>query len=142
MTVLIRGAVAVRVWLIVGYSQAFLGFGDSGLYVSSAEKALFGSPEYAAVYQKLAGYPIFLRIIHVFSGDLSVTILVQHILGIATGVLLYKAVRRTGAPPYLGLLPAAIVFFGGTGLFLEHTLLDDAPFAFAQAVGCTRPSAR
>ncbi len=135
MTVLTTGAIAVRAWLIVEYSQAFLGFPDSSLYVSSAEKALFGSPEYANFYQKLAGYPILLRIIHVFSSDLSVTILVQHILGIATGVLLYKAVRRTGAPPYLGLLPAAIVFFGGTGLFLEHTLLGDAPFAFAQAVG-------
>jgi hypothetical protein len=135
MTVLITGAITVRAWLIVGYSQAFLGFPDSGLYVSSAEKALFGSPEYAPFYQKPAGYSILLRIIHVFSSDLSVTILVQHILGIATGVLLYKAVRRTGAPPYLGLLPAAIVFFGGTGLFLEHTLLGDAPFAFAQAVG-------
>jgi hypothetical protein len=135
MTVLIAGAIAVRAWLMVGYGQAFLGFPDSGLYVSSAEKALFGSPSYAAIYQKPVGYPFFLRIIHVFSSDLSVTILVQHILGIATGVLLYKAVRRTGAPPYLGLFPAAVAFFTGTGLFLEHTLLGDAPFAFVQAVG-------
>jgi hypothetical protein len=135
MTVLIAGAIAVRAWLMVGYGQAFLGFPDSGLYVSSAEKALFGSPSYAAIYQKPVGYPLFLRIIHVFSSDLSATILVQHILGIAAGVLLYKAVRRTGAPAYLGLFPAAVAFFGGTGLFLEHTLLGDAPFAFVQAVG-------
>jgi len=66
MTVLIAGAIAVRVWLIVGYGQAFLGFPDSGLYVSSAEKALFGAPEYANAYQKTAGYPILLRIIHAF----------------------------------------------------------------------------
>jgi hypothetical protein len=135
MTALIAGAIAVRAWLVVGYGQAFLGFTDSGLYVSSAHRALFGSPLYAAIYEKPVGYPIFLRIIHFFSSDLGVTILVQHILGIAAGVLLYKAVRRTGAPPYLGLFPAAVVFFGGTGLFLEHTLLGDAPFAFVQAVG-------
>jgi hypothetical protein len=135
MTVLLAGAIAVRAWLILGYGQAFLGFPDSGLYVSSAEKALFGPTPHVAIYQKPVGYPIFLRIIHAFSSDLSVTILVQHLLGIATGVLLYKAVRRTGAPPYLGLFPAAVAFFGGTGLFLEHALLGDAPFAFAQAVG-------
>jgi hypothetical protein len=135
MTVLIAGAIAVRAWLIAGYGQAFLGFPDSGLYVSSAHYSLFRATTSIAIYQKPVGYPIFLRIIHVFSSDLSVTILIQHLLGIATGVLLYMAVRRTGAPPYLGLLPAAVVFFGGTGLFLEHTLLADAPFAFAQAVG-------
>lgn len=135
MTVLIAGAIAVRVWLILGYSQAFLGFPDTGLYVSSARGALFGSPEYGAFYQKPAGYSILLRIIHFYSSDLNVTIFVQHAFGIATGVLLYKAVRRTGAPPYLGLVPAAIVFFGGTGLFLEHSLLADAPFAFVQAIG-------
>jgi hypothetical protein len=135
LTALIAGAIAVRAWLMVGYGQAFLGFPDSGLYVSSAEKALFGRPGYAPIYQKPVGYSVFLRIIHVFSNDLSVTILVQHTLGIATGVLLYKAVRRTAAPPYLGLFPAAVAFFGGTGLFLEHALLADAPFAFVQAVG-------
>ena len=135
MTALIAGAIAVRAWLIVGYGQAFLGINDSGLYVSSAEKSLFGPTTSLAIYQKPVGYPIFLRIIHVISSDLSVTILVQHLLGIATGVLLYGAVRRTGAPPYLGLLPAAVAFFGGTGLFLEHTLVSDAPFAFFQAVG-------
>jgi hypothetical protein len=135
MTVLIAGAIAVRAWLIVGYSQAFLGFSDSGLYVLTAENELFAGPGHYALDQKPVGYPIFLRLIHAFSSDLSVTILVQHILAIATGVLLYKAVRRTAAPPYLGLFPAAIVFFGGTGLFLEHTLLGEVPFAFAQAVG-------
>jgi Dolichyl-phosphate-mannose-protein mannosyltransferase len=135
MTVLITGAVAVRAWLMVGYSQAFLGFPDSGLYVYSAAGPLFGHAQDPASVQKVAGYPILLRVIHFFSSDLSVTIFVQHVLGIATGVLLYKAVRRSGAPPYLGLLPAAIVFFGGTGLFLEHSLLADAPFAFVQALG-------
>jgi hypothetical protein len=135
MTALITGAIAVRAWLIVGYGQAFLGFPDSGAYVSSALNSLFGSATDLELPTKPVGYPIFLRIIHVFSSDLSVTILVQHLLGIATGVLLYGAVRRTGAPPYLGLFPAAVAFFGGTGLFLEHTLLGDAPFAFAQAVG-------
>jgi hypothetical protein len=71
--------------------------------------------------QKPAGYPIFLGLVHAFSDRLTLTILVQHSLGIATGLLLYKSVLRTGAPAWLGLLPAAVVFFGGTGLLLEHS---------------------
>ena len=45
------------------------------------------------------------------------------------------SVRRTGAPSWLGLLPAAVAFFGGTGLVLEHSLLADPLFAFLQVVG-------
>ncbi len=59
----------------------------------------------------------------------------QHCAGVATGVLLYKAVRRSGASPYLGLLPAAVVFFGGTGLMVEHALLSDSLFVAFQALG-------
>lgn len=68
------------------------------------------------------------------SEKLSFTIAVQHAGGVATGLLLYKAVGRTGAPRWLGLLPAAIVFFGGTGLLLEHALLADSLLSFLQAL--------
>jgi hypothetical protein len=128
--VLCAGAIAVRAWLIFGYGQGFIGFPDSSGYVLSAQRysTVFGS-------RQPAGYPLSLWVLHLFSDQLSVPILVQHVSGIVAGVLLYKAVRRTGAPPYLGLLPAAIVFFGGTGLFLEHSILSDSLFTFAQAVG-------
>ncbi len=129
ITALVAGAIAVRAWLIVAYGPAFLGFGDSHVYVLAAATGVFRDA------QKPAGYPVFLSIVHYFSHRLSFTILVQHVLGIATGLLLYKSVRRTGAPAWLGLLPAAIVFFGGTGLLLEHSLLADSLFAFLQALG-------
>jgi len=129
MVVLVGGAIAVRAWLVLGYGPAFLGFGDSHEYVSAALLGVFRDP------QKPAGYPLFLSLAHLFSDRLAFTILLQHTLGVTTGVLLYKALRRTGAPPWLGLLPAAVVFFGGTGLLLEHSLLADSLFAFAQALG-------
>jgi hypothetical protein len=125
----LAGAVAVRIWLMVGYGPAFLGFGDSHEYVTAATVGVFHD------LQKPAGYPIFLVLAHLLSDRLAFTILVQHGLGVATGLLLYGAVRRTGAPAWLGLFPAAVVFFGGTGLLLEHSLLGDSLFAFLQAVG-------
>jgi hypothetical protein len=129
LVALLAGAICVRVWLVASYRPAFLGFPDSGAYAHGAALNIFGDS------QRPAGYPFFLRIVHHFGDRLSFAIAVQHVLGIATGLLLYKAVRRTGAPPWLGLLPAAIVLFGGTGLILEHSLLADSLFAFLQAVG-------
>ena len=114
---------------MVSYRPAFLGFPDSHEYVTAATLNIFRDAQHPA------GYPFFLRLVHHLSDRLSFTILVQHALGVATGLLLYKSVRRTGAPPWLGLVPAAVVFFGGTGLFLEHSLLSDPVFAFLQAVG-------
>ncbi|MGO9319690.1 MAG: glycosyltransferase family 39 protein [Solirubrobacteraceae bacterium] len=127
--VLAAGAIAVRAWLMLDYGPAFLGFGDSHEYVTAATLGVFHD------VQKPAGYPIFLALLHLLSDRLTLTILVQHALGVATGLLLYASVRRAGAPAWLGLLPAAIVFFGGTGLLLEHSLLADPLFAFLQAVG-------
>jgi Dolichyl-phosphate-mannose-protein mannosyltransferase len=126
---LVVGAVGVRAWLIASYRPAFLGFPDSGQYALAAALNIFRDA------QRPAGYPLFLRFVHHLSDNLSFVIAVQHAMGIATGLLLYRAVRRTGAPVWLGLLPAAIVFFGGTGLILEHSLLADPLFAFLQAVG-------
>ncbi len=126
---LLAGAIAARAWLMLDYSPAFVGFGDSHEYVSAAALGVFRD------VQKPAGYPIFLGLLHLFSNQLTFTILVQHLLGVATGLLLFGAVRRTGAPAWLGLLPAAVVLFAGTGLLLEHSLLADPLFALLQAVG-------
>ncbi|HEV2974221.1 MAG TPA: hypothetical protein VGX69_04405 [Solirubrobacteraceae bacterium] len=129
LATLVAGAIAVRVWLIVGYGPAFVGFGDSHEYITAARLGVFHD------VQKPAGYPIFLALLHALSDRLTFTIVVQHALGVATGLLLCAAVRRTGAPPWLGFAPAAIAFFGGTGLLLEHSLLADPLFAFLQAFG-------
>ncbi|MGD1056243.1 MAG: glycosyltransferase family 39 protein [Solirubrobacteraceae bacterium] len=122
------GAIGVRAWFMIGYPTAFVGFPDAGLYLLAADFDIFLEA------QRPAGYPFFLRLVHHLSSNLLFTIGVQHVLGIATGLLLYRALRRTGAPPWLGLLPAAVVFFGGTGIFLEHSIMGDSLFAFLQAV--------
>ncbi|HEV3094139.1 MAG TPA: glycosyltransferase family 39 protein [Solirubrobacteraceae bacterium] len=129
LVALVGMAVGVRAWLMGSYPPAFLGFPDSYQYAFAAAKGIFSNTQHPA------GYPFFLRLVHHLSNTLSFTIAVQHVIGVATGVLLYMSVRRTGAPPWLGLIPAAIVFFGGTGLILEHSLLSDPLLAFLQAVG-------
>lgn len=122
------GAVGVRVWLMLAY-RPFLSYPDSSQYALAAALNIFRDAE------RPAGYPFFLRLVHHLSNRMSFTIALQHAGGVVTGLLLYKAVRRTGAPPLLGLLPAAVAFFGGTGLILEHSLLSDSLFTLLQAVG-------
>jgi hypothetical protein len=128
ISVLVAGAIGVRVWLMAQYGPAFLGFPDSAVYAFWTIEGSFRD------LQHPAGYSLFLRALEHLSNNLSFTIAVQHATGIATGLLLYKAVGRTGAPAWLGLLPAAVVFFGGTGLLLEHSLLSDSLLSFLQAL--------
>jgi hypothetical protein len=128
LTLLLAAAVAVRAWLMIGYGPGFLGFGDSHEYVVAADVGVFHD------VQKPAGYPIFLALAHALSDRLAFTIALQHVLGLAAGLLLLGAVRRAGAPLWAALFPAAIVFFGGTGVLLEHSLLADPLFSFLQAL--------
>lgn len=127
------GGLGVRAWLIAAYPPAFLGFGDSWQYAAAAARGIFSNPQHPA------GYPLFLDAVHLISSDVTSPIITQHMLSIGTGLLLFASVWMTGAPPWLGLLPAAVVFFGATGLILEHSLLADPLLAFLQALSiyCT-----
>jgi hypothetical protein len=129
LAALTAGAIGVRLWFMAAYRPAFLGFEDSHEYVFAAAQDVFRDPQHPA------GYPIFLGFLHLFSDSLSATILAQHVIGVLTGLVLYAAVRRTGAPRWVGLVPAAVAYFNGTGIFLEHSLLSDPLFAFLQALG-------
>ncbi len=129
LAALTAGAIGVRLWFMAAYRPAFLGFEDSHEYVIAAAQDVFRDPQHPA------GYPIFLGLLHVFSHTLAATILAQHAIGVLTGLVLYAAVRRTGAPRWVGLVPAAVAYFNGTGIVLEHSLLSDPLFAFLQALG-------
>ncbi len=129
LAVMLAAAIAVRAWFTFSYRPALLGFPDSHAYLSAAALNIFRDSQHPA------GYPFFLRLVRHLSDRLSFTILVQHVGGLATAVLLYVSVRRSGAPPWLGLIPAATVFFVGIGLLLEQALLADSLFAFLQALG-------
>ena len=126
MLVLAIGIV-LRVWFMLGYRPAFLGYADSAAYVRSADVDLFGSSF------RPAGYPAFLRLAHFASSNLSFTIALQHALGVGTAALLYASVRRVGGPRWAALLPAVAVVFDGLTLFLEHAVLSESVFDFAVA---------
>ncbi|HEX8073611.1 MAG TPA: hypothetical protein VF545_01385 [Thermoleophilaceae bacterium] len=124
---LVLAGAALRLALTLSYRPAFLGYPDSVDYIVGARDALFTDP------LRVAGYSFFLRVVHAADADLSFTIVVQHGLGIAAGILLFAAVRRVGGPPWLGLVPAAVVLLGGDQVFLEHAVLTESLYAFLTA---------
>lgn len=123
-------AIALRVLLMVGYSPAILYYPDERSYVSAAAGRLFGNA------YRPAGYALFLRVVHVFSHNLTVTIAVQHALGMANGVLAYAIARRIGTGRWFGLLAAAIIVLSGDQLYLEHILLSDGLFLTVLLLAC------
>ena len=87
--VLLVAAAAVRVLVQIAYRPALFFYGDSFAYLENAAKL---QPEPI----RPTGYPALLRAVLVVH-DLAAVPAVQHLLGLATGVLVYALVRRLGA---------------------------------------------
>lgn len=114
----------LRAFFLYRYRPALLGFPDSVVYVIDAHQGLFADP------LRVSGYALFLRLLHAIGPHLILVTIVQHGLGLASGLLLFDVVRRARAPIGLGLVPAAVVMLGGSELMLEHALLSDSLFIF------------
>jgi hypothetical protein len=105
-------------------APGFVGFPDTTIYIEDARTGIFNNP------LRVGGYSEFLRLMHGIRPHLSFAILMQHMLGLASGLLLFGAVWRAGFPRSLGLVPAAVVILGGSELFVEHAPLTEALFIF------------
>jgi len=117
--------ILLRILVSVGFSPAYIANPDAIAYLDAAGRNLWGFPE------RPAGYPLFLRVADfALFGKLPLLIALQHALGVATGLLLYLAVRRFGAPRGVALLPAAAVLLTGDQVFFEHAVLSEALFGF------------
>jgi hypothetical protein len=124
VTVLVAGAV-MRLLFLLAWRPAFFGFPDAITYVGLALEKLWVDPT------REVGYPLFLRELHAaFPTHLTWVIALQHLFGLASALLVFLAVRRSGGPPWLGLLPAALIALNGAEMFLEHTTLTESLFIF------------
>ena len=122
--VLLGVGLALRVWFLLVWSPALIGYSDSGVYFHGAVSSLWSDPI------RTVGYSMFLRVLHFIAPHLLLVIIVQHLLGLLAAALIFLTVRRCGGPRALGLAPAAIIAIGGDQLFLEHAALSDSLFTF------------
>ncbi len=74
-----------------------------------------------------AGYPLLLRVLEPFHSLLLVTTL-QHLMGIALGVIIYGLLRSRGLPAWGATLAAVPTLFDSRQIWLESSILSDTLF--------------
>lgn len=128
LAVLLVIGVAVRIVAFTAWWPASTTLADAIPYSVYAATDPLGDPQHPV------GYPALLALIGVFTRDVAVTIVIQHIAGIAAALVLFAAVRRMTGSPWPALAPAAVVLLNADVVFLEHTIMSEGPFLAALAV--------
>ncbi len=105
-------AVGLRIVVLIAYWPGLELFTDSYDYLALAHAVVPGT-------WHPAGYPLFLVALSA-TGQLGVVIVVQHLMGIAMGFLIYRLVLRLGARRSLAALAALPVLLDGYQLSLEQ----------------------
>ncbi|WP_235855085.1 hypothetical protein [Nonomuraea aridisoli] len=116
---LFAAGAALRVLAMLGYRPA-LWFPDTYTYVVTV---FHPRPDLV----RPAGYSMFLKLLEPLHSFGAVA-LAQHLLGLATGLLVYRAARR--APRWAATLAAAPVLLDAYQVELEHLLVSDTLFMF------------
>lgn len=111
--------VSLRVILMVTYFPAVMLSYDSPRYARVGPISMFSD------FWMPAGYPILLKLLHSISQQLGFTIAVQHLMGLATGLMVFLVSRHLGVKPWIACLPAAVILFSGDQLYQEHSIMAD-----------------
>ncbi|MBO3747811.1 phospholipid carrier-dependent glycosyltransferase [Streptosporangiaceae bacterium NEAU-GS5] len=119
--VLLAVSTLLRAVTMLAYRPPQLYWYDSFDYLNTAVTMRPGSGFHPG------GYPLLLWLLRPFH-SVTVVAVVQHALGLATGVLIYAVVVRRGRPRWAGTLAAAPVLLDASFLRLEHAILSDTLF--------------
>jgi hypothetical protein len=129
LVVVLGAGAGLRVLLLVAWRPAFGGYPDELVYL----RGMWGDVLFADAMRP-AGYSIRLRLVDELSSKPTVPILAQHMLGLASGLLLYCSVVRLGFSRWIAVVPVAVACLAGGALFLEHSFLTESLFMFLIAV--------
>jgi len=122
---LAAGAV-LRLLAMVGYPGALWFAGDSYVYLGAA---LRPQPNLS----KSTGYSLFLRLLLPFHSLTLVTTL-QHLMGLAVGVMLYVLLRRNGVAKTWSAIATLPVLLDGYIIEDEHLIMAETVFTFCLMV--------
>ena len=120
--IVLTPAVLLRLDAELGYRWQ-VWFNDSFDYVQNAV-------HFQLDPTRVSGYSMWLKLLQPFHTYAIVTIL-QHLMGLAVGVMVYALARhRFRAPAWLATLAAVPVLYDGFEIQLEHLIMADVPFLF------------
>ncbi len=119
---------AVRVVVSLAFTPA--------LMVSDGPRYLSFLDTFEPAQDRVVGYSLLLLYpLSLITESLVAVTAVQHLLGLATAVLLYVLLRRWGVAPLLATLATLPVLFDGMKLLLEHSMLSDTLFVLMVTAG-------
>jgi hypothetical protein len=124
LAVVVALGVVMRLALWAAYDPVVMNVADTAVYTAMAHGLMFDDPA------RTAGYSMFLAGLDPFTRDLDVILVIQHLIGIATGLLAYATIRRVGAPVWAGVGAAAAVLLTFDQVLVEHTLISEVLFTF------------
>ena len=82
-----------------------------------------------------AGYSAIIGLIGMVTRQVAAPVILQHLTGIASALLLWAATRRITRSDWAGLLPAAVVLLDPDFIFLEHSIMSESWFVLAICAG-------
>jgi hypothetical protein len=112
----------LRLLAMLGYPGALWFAGDSYVYVGAA---LRPQPNLS----KSTGYSLFLRMLLPFHSFTLVT-LVQHLMGLSVGVMIYVLLRRSGVSRKWSAIATLPMLLDGYVVEDEHLIMGETVFAF------------
>jgi hypothetical protein len=110
----------LRVLTVLAFPPAIWFGGDSASYLSTALRLVPGT-------SRLSGYGLLLLVLRPFHSFALVTA-VQHLMGLAIGILTYALLRRYGLPGWGATLATLPVLFSAYQVQLEQEILPSAAF--------------
>jgi hypothetical protein len=75
-----------------------------------------------------AGYSSIMAVIGLVTRQVAATVLLQHLSGIASALLLWAATRRVTGSEWAALFPAGIVLLDPDFIFFEHSIMSESWF--------------
>lgn len=82
-----------------------------------------------------AGYALVLRGIGLVAHNITATVVLQHLAGVITALLLGAATRRVTGSYWAALLPAGIILLDGDVIYLEQSIMSETWDMLATSIG-------
>jgi hypothetical protein len=116
LIVLLCVGAAIRLVAVVLYPNAVLENYDSGWYMAGG---LFDDP------REPSGYHLLLAALRLVWPATLPIVLLQHLMGLATGVIAYALAREAGVARGWAAAAAAPILLAGEVLYLEHSVMTE-----------------
>ena len=133
--VLVAGAAALRAVVFAAYHPALI-FPDSVRYLQYADN--FAAGHWSADGLRQSGYSVLIVPVMLLHGVWLIP-LAQHLVGLATAVLVYAVLIRFGTRTWLAAVATIPVLFDPLQLILEQYVLTDTWTVFLIAAATSRP---